>query len=76
MVQNIGYLVLLVTIFVLWNEIETKELGKSYFFSKYLAYNLQIPVILINDVQSNDSKDSKHFIYCRASFTKVKSCLS
>ena len=44
MVQNIGYLVLLVTIFVLCIEIETKELGKLSFFSKYLAYNLQIPV--------------------------------
>ena len=76
MVQKIGYLVLLVTIFVLSIEIETIELGKSYSFSKYLAYNLKIPVILINNFQSNDSKDSKHFIYFRASFTKVKSCLS
>ena len=75
MVQKIGYLVLLVTIFVLCNEIETKEFGKSYFFSKYLDYNLQIPVTLIEDFPSNDCKDSKHFIYCQASFTKVKSCL-
>ena len=66
MVQKIGYLVLLVTIFALSIGIETIELGKSYSFSKYLAYNLQIPVILINDLQSNDSKVSKHFIYCRA----------
>ena len=66
MVQKIGYLVLLVTIFALSIGIETIELGKSYSFSKYLDYTLQIPVILINDFQSNDSKDSKHFIYCRA----------